>query len=195
MKEILKNGRAVILKMLVTQLGFAMFGFFYAMASVNLGFGDGAVAGISVFTVLVYLFILFLHVWEHGAKDRIKIDGGRMKRNVFTGMILSLVANSVNIILAIFVNVGFYNLDGVGVIPLSEIVSPDWAVDMYRVSNMIARLIQAMYLGFIRVFCNEWPPIFFIIVLPAVGISFLGYYLGVSNRAVFFRKLFMQKNK
>ncbi len=195
MKEILKNGRDIILKMCVTQIGFAMFGLFFSMLAKNLTDSTGLLAGLSIATTAVYLFIIFIHVWEHGAKERIKVDGNRLKKNIYTGLILSLVANSINIILAVLVNISYYSLDGVGIVPLDQISTPEWATEMFMVSNAAARLIQAMYLGLIRAYFNEWTPIFFIIVLPALAVSFTGYYLGFSNKAVAIQKLFMQKKK
>ena len=53
-------------------------------------------------------------------------------------------------------------------------------------ANMIARLIQGMYLGIIRFFYPDalaTPPfIFLIIVLPAVIVSSFGYYAGTENK-------------
>ena len=44
--------------------------------------------------ILVYLGLIYVCMWEKGASDRIKILGGRMKRNNFKGLLLWLVANS-----------------------------------------------------------------------------------------------------
>jgi hypothetical protein len=53
-------------------------------------------------------------VWEFGAKDHIKIEGGRMKRSPFKGFFLQLFANIPNFILILIslVCFGIYALNG-----------------------------------------------------------------------------------
>lgn len=192
MKQILKNGGSIILKLIVSQIGIAIFAFFYSFA-----FKDkpNVMLILCSFAVLLYMFLIFIHLWEHGAKDRIKVDGGRLNKNIFTGLILSLIANSANIILAILINVAYLSIDGHGVLPLNQLSSPDWAIGLYNVTNSIARIAESMYLGFIAVYFNESPYIFFIIIIPALAVSFFAYYCGFSNKLPGVRRIFMEKKK
>ncbi len=192
MKQILKNGGNIILKLVVSQIGIAIFAFFYSFAFKE---KPNIMLILCAFAVLLYMFLIFIHLWEHGAKDRIKVDGGRLKKNIFTGLILSLIANSVNIILAILINVAYLSIEGHGVLPLNQLSSPDWAIGLYNVTNSIARIVESMYLGFIAVYFNEAPYIFFIIIIPALTVSFLAYYCGFNNKLPGVRKIFMEKKK
>ncbi len=177
MVNAIKNGFEIIIKMCVTQLGMTMFGLMLAMATRS---NNTLLLVASIFSIIFYLFLLYIHIWEHGAKDRIKIDGDRLEYNRFTGLYLSLVANSLNILLAIGRTIGYYCCN-------FETNSPIWAGDLFGITNSIARFIQGMYTGILMQFSPSdnpaltHPIFFFLIIIPALFISFIGYWLGCNN--------------
>lgn len=171
MKEFLKTGIDTILKMCVTQLGMTMFALIIAMAASD---NHPLLVGSSIGAILLYLFLLYVHTWALGASDKIKVDGGRMKYIPLKGLYLSLIANSLNIILAVFANIGYWFLQ------------PDqttgWQANMLSISNTLAKFIQSMYVGVLRVCFPDNNPIWlFVIVIPALLISQLAYYMGMHN--------------
>ena len=55
-------------------------------------------ACVSAFCILFYFFLLYTMCWEIGAKDKLRVEGGRMDPAPFKGALLSLVANAVNLL-------------------------------------------------------------------------------------------------
>lgn len=111
------------------------------------------------------------------AKDKVRLDGGRIAYTPFKGVLISLAANSLNLILGILIVIGYYFLDPSCRIT-HEALSPVWAANLYGTASVIARFIEAMYIGIIQTYSPYNPIIFVLIVFPAVifqrfGIFFL----------------------
>lgn len=171
MKELFKTGFDTIVKMCITQLGMTMFALIIAMATVN---NTVLLIGSSIVAILLYLFLLYVHTWALGASDKIKVDGGRMKYVPLKGLYLSLIANSLNIVLAVFANIGYWFLQ--------PGQTGGWQANMYSISNMLAKFLESMYVGLLRVCFPDNNPIWlFVIVIPALLISQLAYYKGMHN--------------
>ena len=186
MKNFFEDGLEVIIKMLVTQLGMTMFGIMITMAAVSFEAASETKTNTlslvaSLFAVLMYMFLLYVHVWNKGARDRIKIDGGRMKENKLKGLYLSLVANSLNILLALVMISTYYFCDFAS--------NPNSMIcQIFGSANDIARIIQGMFIGIVNYISADaqttTPFMFLLIVVPALFISTLGYYLGLKNTKV-----------
>lgn len=91
----------------------------------------------SLFSIVFYLVVLYTVGWDIGARDKIKIDGGRMREMPAKGFLIALGANSINILLALLIGLGI-------------LINTEWAGNISVVCNAIARLIQGMYLGVIK---------------------------------------------
>ena len=193
MKNFFKDGFDTIVKLLVTQLGMTMFGTMLVFTAYAVPNSITRVEGkitkfgsiflvVSLVAILLYLFIIYTHIWEKGAKDRIKVDGGRMEKQIFKGLFISLVANSINIILGLIMCCTYFFLD--------FNASPSFlAYQIYGSANGIARMIQGMYTGlilYISPTADSVPPyMFLLITLPAIIITTLGYYRGFNNQRLF----------
>lgn len=184
MKNFFKDGYDTILKLLVTQLGMTMFGVMITLVTRVLPGAaekdkDPMLLVASGASVLLYLVLLYMHIWEKGARDRIKVDGGRMNKNLYKGLLFSLVANSINIICGLIMCVTY---------PFIENESSA-AFQLFGSANDIARMIQGMYVGFINYFSPDAtstsPLLFLAIVIPAIAVTSLGYILGFSNFRLF----------
>ena len=193
MKNFFKDSFDTIVKLLVTQLGMTMFGTMLVFTAYAVPNSITRVEGkitkfgsiflvVSLVAILLYLFIIYTHIWEKGAKDRIKVDGGRMEKQIFKGLFISLVANSINIILGLIMCCTYFFLD--------FNASPSFlAYQIYGSANGIARMIQGMYTGlilYISPTADSVPPyMFLLITLPAIIITTLGYYRGFNNKRLF----------
>ena len=183
MKRFFEDGLDVIIKMAVTQLGMTMFGIMVTAATVivpQFANKERNVLSLiaSIAATAMYLFLIYIHIWDKGAKDKIKIDGGRMQKQDLKGLYFSLVANALNILLGIVALSTYYFCDFVN--------SPNSMVcQIFGTSNDIARIIQGMYVGLLNYIspnAAEIPPIMFLVItLPALLTSALGYYLGSHN--------------
>lgn len=163
-----------IVKMFVNQFAISLFGagLVAALSSVN---NRWLTIGISIFAIIFYLFLIYNMTWEIGAKDRISVDVGKKQYRPHTGLLMSLVANIPNFILAIVITVCYLNP-----------TKPAFA-NVGFVSSMISLLLEGMYTGLLtditiggkQLLLHWWP--YFVIITPALITSWVAYYLGHKN--------------
>lgn len=190
--KILKDNAYDIVRFFVFQIGIAIFSL---MLYFSITVVDDATASlyiqfaISVFSILFYLFLVYTASWDYGAKDKIRIDGGRMDPTPAKGAIMVLAANFLNFALAlicVFFS-GFY-LAG----------AADWFNTVFGVFNMIMRLICAMYIGvinFIFISVENQTLAFFLesigyLAAPLIGVlvSHIAYTRGLKDKRLFASK-------
>lgn len=171
---------STITKMIVNQLGMMIFGPVLSMATSQ---NDTLFLLASVFSVCFYMFLVYTVGWELGAKDKVRLDGGRIAYAPFKGALISLAANFINLILGILIVIGYYSLDPSCRI-LHEASSPVWAANLYGTASVIARFIEAMYIGIIQTYSPYNPFIFVLIVFPAIIFSGLGYFLAIKGKSI-----------
>jgi hypothetical protein len=124
----------------------------------------------SVFSVVFYLFLIYYMTWEIGAKDGIRVEHGRKRARPLTGLYMSLLANSLNFVLAV----------------LAAFIKPFGAV---------AIMLQGMYAGIMTIkyktgivdgelvdlpLNDAWWS-YFLIILPALLVSTISYIFGTKN--------------
>ncbi len=162
-----KNNSDSITKLFVNQLGMTIFGhlLFAATFKTDLKIATGLLSS------LFYLYLVYSTGWDIGAKDKIKVDGGRMKKCNSKGVLLGLAANSLGIILS-FVNLTFYFLG-----------FWEWAANISLSAYTISTLLNGMYASFFTVF--KTPLLKFIVlamfIIPSVAVSGISYYAGSKN--------------
>jgi hypothetical protein len=172
MIKFIKDNSYLIFKMMVNQLGMMMFGMVLAMATTN---NDTLLLFTSVFAVLFYMTLLYMMSWEYGSKEKVRVEHDRLEYMPLKGFYMSLCANIVNILLAITLFIGYFNVTSM------TAMQPEWAFNLYMVSRMFAMFIQAMYMGMISLYAPYNPIAFILILLPAFISSAAGYYLGVKD--------------
>ncbi len=182
MKKFLKNNSDMIVKLIVHQFGLTVFGFLLYSAA-NVSGNRSLVIGFSIFSVAFYLFLIYILAWENGSKDKIRIDAGRQKRDVFKGLKADLVAQIPNILIAttsliayLCINKGVLNEAG-------QFLTPVWAVNTHAVCQLIGFYINAMYLGiFDYLGLISVPFSLFLLMIPTLLTCTLGYYFGTKEK-------------
>lgn len=165
--------------MFVNQFAISIFGAVLSMATEASG-NRGFTIFASCFAIAFYLFLIYTLMWEVGAKDRIHVDMGKMQKRPHTGLVMSIIANAPNFIIAI----------------LFAIASPFmanfvWAGNMALISKVATVFIQGMYLGCITSFSigdillNGFWWTYFLIIVPALVTSWIAYYLGYKEFRIF----------
>jgi len=171
-----------IVKLFINQIGIAIFGLVLTMASAMMQdkYGDTLGICVSVFSVLFYLYLVYVLIWDLGAKDKIRIDAGRLAYDRFHGFKLMLFAQIPSLFFAallwlgaIFMAIGggfFNSLGGV----------------FYSIGLPLAWGLDAMYLGLMDLVFNRdmhflCALLFTLTSLPALGVCALGYVLGVKD--------------
>ncbi len=165
--------------MLLNQVAISLFGFAMAMTAAKTG-NDTFLMAVSVCSIIFYLALQLGTARKVGIRDKTSMDLGKRPFRPFTGTLISLLANSLNIILAV-------------IITIMALTSRDGGSGIPRV---FALLIQGMYQGIlavIQVGGNAEAPIYmndcwwayFLIILPALLISTVGYLSGVLDWHIF----------
>ena len=142
---------------------------------------------ISVLSTLFYFALLYTAAWDWGAKDKIRIDGGRLERDTFKGMKMSITANAINFFLA----AGCVIFMGIHLASDSALMNT-----LFFIFNLILRLIAAMYIGLLQgIFyfaaSDEYLYFFYqsigYLVVPifAVLVTHMGYCFGLKEKKIF----------
>lgn len=171
-----KNNSDNILKLSVNQIAMTIFGLLLTAATYSnkkLLFATG------VLSAVFYLYLIYTTAWDIGARDKIKIDGGRMDKNSSKGALLGIGANVINIILILTAIICFY---------LADNLHLQWAANTTAITGLIAYLINGMYIAVISFakilpFNFELFKLFLLLftVIISVLVSFVAYLAGVSN--------------
>ena len=145
-KKFLSDNSGTVIKIMIHQLGLTVFGFLLYSASAS-SKNTAVIAGLSVFSSLFYLLLLYVMYWDIGAKDKIKIDSGRLKRDTFKGAKTALVANIPNLILALMSLIGYLCINKSALDAAGSFVSPKWAVNLHGIAQIIGVFLNSMYTG------------------------------------------------
>lgn len=180
MLNFLKENSNNILKLSVNQIAMTIFALLLSAAS----FSNNTLKLVcGLLSILFYIYLLYTAGWDIGARDKIKIDGGRMQPMKFKGIYLGISANAVNFILILvaifcyFIAIGF---------------ELQWAANTTAICSLIAWLLNGMYIAIIS-FANipgvNFELIKLILLLIAIVLSVLAtqlaYTAGLKNFKLF----------
>lgn len=185
-----------ITKLFINQIGITIFSLVLYTAAGSIE--DDALFAklrvvLSLFAIVFYYSLLYTAAWDYGAKDKIKIDSGKLDRAPNTGLKMALIANIPNFVAAglsaLFM--GLYMLTGTEAL-----------YSLFAVFNLIIRFISAMFLGLIQsVFSfletsdvNSrqylayffWQSVaYFIVPVFTIAVTHLGYAFGLREKKIF----------
>ena len=173
MKEFFKKYSYTMVKLFVNQFAIALFGVGLAFVS---GYSESntmkIVTGIG--SIVFYLFLLYAHMWEIGAKDGISAVARETSRGLWRGFAIGLGANSINLLLALFILPGAFA-------PLGSTLD-----GMSAAFSVIALLLEGMYIGILSlplggIALNQYAWVYFAITVPAIVVCGVAYILGSFN--------------
>ena len=173
LKSFWKINSDTVSKLYVHQFGLTVFGMLlYQAASVSKNVP--LVIGLGIFSTVFYLFLLYVLAWDVGAKDKIKIDGGRLQLDPVKGAKFAFAGMIPNLFIAVLAFIGFIFKTAVGA---------DWAIGLYGVAQLVGVYLNAMYLGIGDVTGIAYQPYYlFVICIPAIAVCGVGYRLGVKEK-------------
>ena len=157
-------------RLALNQIAISMFGFALAMSAVKAK-SDALLLWSSIGAIVFYLALTYGTAHKTGSQDRLSIEYGKIPFNPLRGLLVSLVANSVNLLLAVLITIG-----SLCNVPTLE-----------DVPGAIALLIQGMYQGILAVIrigeqpLNEMWWAYFVITVPAMLVATLGYVAGAKD--------------
>ena len=189
--KFLKENSYDIIRLIINQVGITIFAFviYTAVGSVKIESRLAVIllrVGISVFSALFYYALIYTVAWDWGAKDKIRIDAGRIPADKFKGLKMSLIANVPNFVLA-FLYVLTFGIYALGVEGIKNFAF---------IFNFLARFWMAIYLGAIQgafiMFENNENLYFFMqgigyLIIPVISVfvTHLGYTLGSREKRMF----------
>ena len=157
-------------RLALNQIAISMFGFALAMTAAKAE-SDSLLLWSSIGSILFYLVLTYGSAHRTGSGDRLSIQYGKIPFRPLTGLLLSLIANSLNLILAVLITIGQYtDLAGIS-----------------DISRVIALLIQGMYQGVLAtvsvggVTLNGLWWSYFLITIPAMLVATVGYIAGAKD--------------
>ena len=186
----IKNNFYDIVRLIIIQVGITIFSFviYTAAGAIELESGTLIIKiCISVFSMLFYFSLLYTTAWDWGAKDKIRIDGGRMQKDDYKGIKMSLLANIPNFVLSFLcaLALGLYIL---GVECLNTVAF---------IFNTLMRFWMGMYLGVLQgIFNGRTDNVgfffqaigYFVIPILSILVTHFGYKMGSLERKIFSSK-------
>lgn len=164
MKEFFERYSYDSLKMLLNQIVSTIFGFSLLLAS-NEAKNDTLMLVTSLGAILFYLILTYGTSWRVGSRDKITVDLGRRKFAPLTGLYISLLANSVNILFAVLGAIGA--LADIGGLSLGNLACM-WGQCMYQGVLVVTGIKDFWW-------CCLLLPI------PSLLIATVGYVAGVRD--------------
>ena len=191
--KIFKENSYDIVRLYVHQLGIMIFSMllYTAVGSFeNARLSTALSIFVSIFSVCFYLVLIYYVMWEIGAKDKIRIDGGRAEPCKCKGLVMGLFANVPNLVLSIFtlLFLSIFLISG------SNVIS-----SIFLVFNLITRFHASMYLGIISAVVPTGlsagkidyiemlveTVLFVVIPIISVAVTHLAYHLGSKEKKLF----------
>lgn len=165
-------------KLILNQFGAAMLGIMLSSAAMQSRLLNFLTSLLAIF---FYLFLQYTAIWETGAKDRIRVDGGRAAENKQRGLYAAILANSPNILFAVLI---------ILLTVIGELTRWLWAGNGSVIFTFIARLWQGMYNGVVVFVVGDVQTIpdtfiYLAIILPSLAVNAIGYRMGYMNRRIF----------
>lgn len=184
MKRFFTDNGAAVKKLFLNQFGAVVFGLMIVMLTVMTD--QPVVAWLTAFvSVFFYLYLVFLTIWEKGASDVLRVQGGRLSERPDEGMKIGLFVSIptfvfafacfICVLLALFTSASNSTLVG----------------SIASVSSSVTRILSAPYISLFNVLLPDYgnhpvyAGIFWLCTpAPAVLVTWAGYRVGYSGKFV-----------
>lgn len=166
MKAFFSRYGYTVFKLFLNQFAIALFGVALAISCSAAG-RNTLLWVTSIFSVLFYLFLQYAVMWEVGAKDGISAAARHEKRKLWRGAVISLIANSPNLLFAVLT------------------LFPEGG-RVESAGRFLSLMLNGMYQGLLAqpfrgIQFNGFDWAYFAIIVPAVLVSSVAYILGCYN--------------
>jgi len=189
--KIFKENSYDIVKLYINQIGITIFSMFLytavAMIEDQVLFEQLRLV-VSIFSILFYLSLIYNVVWEIGAKDKIRIDGGRMSPCKHKAFVMSIFANIPNFVLAGFAAI---------FVALGLLTKNDGLYSVFFIFYFILKFHSSMYMGCIQALTPNDPNVvdyndcliesilFIVFPLISIAVAHFSYQLGLKDKRLF----------
>ncbi len=173
MKKFMERYSYESVHLFLNQIAIGLFGVSLALAS---GMAKSEVLRLitGAFSVLFFLFLQYNLMWKVGANDRLSDDLGKVKVNYSVPFFMWLLANSLNLLLALFISLGIWFSD-------IEVLS-----SIGGFAATIKLIIEGMYTGLLAIDVggaplNSYWFMHLITPIPALLVCYAAYFTGSRN--------------
>ena len=105
-----------------------------------------------------------------------------MQRDIFKGAKIALVAAIPNLFLGVLSTIGYLAINRTIMVD-GKFTSPAWAANLYSIAQIIGVFLNSMYTGIGEYLGITVMPYFlFLLTLPAILVTGVGYYLGTKEK-------------
>lgn len=172
-KGFIKNHSYDMITMFLNQIAISLFGFTLVLASMKIN-NDTLRNVTSILSILFYLVLLYMKAWDVGFRDKVSVEQGKKTNNPLRGALISLCANAINYVLAIFVMLR-------ALLPQVSIID-----SLGGVAQAICMFVHGMYAGVLvnpvgGAPLNSYWFSYFLTPIPAILICGLAYYFGLHD--------------
>ena len=138
--------------------------------------------------ILMYLCLIYVCMWEKGAADKIKIDGGRLNKNNARGILFWLIANSINIFMVL-------NLVIVAILFTATGGENVTINTIHGILGMFTMIGNGMYYPILWHLFGNLSWLFFIVLIPGAIVAWLSYISGVKGHKCIFPEPKKEQNR
>ena len=190
LKFFLRENSYSIVKIIIYQIVLTIFGLCVTMAVGSATDSKAVLAGVSIFAILFYLFLIGTAMYELGAKDKIRVDAGRMRRDSILGLKIGFCAGVLNLLFAALMLIGY-------LFGFAGLMAADWGKGLFGVAYTLGWLLESMYTGLFAVITSYVPPesseplhygvvvlLYLLATVPPMLASFGGYLVGLNDNRV-----------
>ena len=178
MKKFFEKYSYESVRLFLNQFAISLLGLTLTLASSMMGSRPLAIIT-SILSICFYLFLQYTVAWGVGAQDKISIECGNAKRDMKIPVLMWLIANSINLLIAICFTVGFLfkHIEFFG--------------NMVFISRVAAFILEGEYNGVLSIkIVGDWalasiPVSYFLITVPSLVIVILGYSMGLRGKGHF----------
>ncbi len=168
MASFFKKYSYIMVKLFLNQFAIALFGMALAFSCGKAG-NNTLLLVTSIGSIIFYLFLQYAVMWEVGAKDGITAVARNQPRGLWRGFVISICANSLNLLLALIILPGAFVANKASAL-----------------AQFFAIMLQGMYQGvlvqpFRGLQLHQFAWVFFAITVPAVIVTGVAYILGSYN--------------
>ena len=171
MKEFFHKYGYSLVKMFLYQFAISLFGITLAMATISTKNNTLTII-VSICAVIFYLFLLYVMVWDIGARDKISVDVGKKEYKPMTGIVLGVLANVPNLIVALL-----FALEAI-----LAALEAGFGAYIGAFTILYRTIFEGMYVGLIvGLDIAKFWWIYFLLPIPSVLTAGLAYLFGHKN--------------
>ena len=173
MKDFFKKYSYESVLLFVNQVAIGLFGLVLVLAAGKAG-NTTLRTVTSVFAIAFYLFLQFSSMWRVGSDDRVSIDLGKKNKDMTVPFKVWLLANSLNLILALLVSLSIW------------FASVGTFASIGTVATTAKFIFEGMYVGVLAIRVGDAPLntfwfVHFLTTLPSLGAIYAAYVCGLKN--------------